>query len=171
MAREHRIDFVSGADWESFAVDAQGQPTQSTGKAIEVKSAPADLAAIPGARWIWRGDSSPDGLADMQAVAFEKTFSLGPNPAGVFLIAADDFAEVLINGSVIGCTGSTVDIGLALRAQSALLTLDATPYLKEGTNTITIVAQNGPRGFAGCPTDCTYSSNPAGVVFGGTLSY
>ena len=40
-----------------------------------------------------------------------------------------------------------------------------------GRNVITIRAQNGSAFFSGCPTICTYATNPAGVVFGGSLTF
>ena len=36
---------------------------------------------------------------------------------------------------------------------------------------VTIEAQNGPAYFSGLCSTCTYALNPAGVVFGGTLTY
>ena len=133
---------------------------------------PADLSSIGKARWIWapgvRGGTSP---ADLQSFAFSKTFNLPGAPAGgAISIAADDFAEVLVNGVSVGTIGSVTDISLAGSAQSVLTTFDLSPYLISGKNTITVVAANGPAEFAGCPAVCSYGENPAGVVFEGSLS-
>ena len=133
---------------------------------------PADLSSVGKARWIWaprvRGETSP---ADLQSFAFSKTFHLPGAPrGGTISIAADDFAEVLVNGVSVGTIGSVTDISLAGSAQSALTTFDLSPYLISGENTITVVAANGPAEFAGCPTVCSYGENPAGVLFGGSLS-
>jgi hypothetical protein len=62
-------------------------------------------------------------------------------------------------------------ISLAAMSNTSLTTLDISAALHPGTNTITIAAQNGPASFGGCTSPCTYQMNPAGVVFGGTLSY
>ena len=103
---------------------------------------------------------------------FQKTFALGSNPSGTILIAVDDFAEVLVNGSVAGTTGSVTDVSVAYQAQNTAVTIDLGPYLVAGTNTITIVAENGPASFTGyvC-SPCTYATNTAGAVFGGTLTW
>ena len=85
--------------------------------------------------------------------------------------AADDYAEVRVNGTAVGSVGSVSVISEASISNSTLTNFDLTPRLRPGVNTITIAAQNGPASFAGCASSCTYSSNPAGVVFGGSLSY
>jgi hypothetical protein len=130
----------------------------------------ADTSAFPTAYWIWRGDVSPYGIGDLQFGVFQKQFVLGANPRGAIYIAADNFAEVQVNGLFAGTTGSVTDISLSSLSQSVLTMIDLGPYLVEGVNTITIVGQNGPASFAGCPGFCTYAQNPAGVVFGGTLT-
>jgi hypothetical protein len=90
--------------------------------------------------------------------------------SGTISIAAGDFAEVFVNGVSAGTIGSVSDISLASLAQSVLTTFDLSPYLVAGDNTITIMAQNGPAEYAGCPGVCPYAENPAGVVFAGSLS-
>src|SRR5262249_34330296 len=89
--------------------------------------------------------------------------------SGTISVAVDDFAEVFVNGTSIGTTGSVADISLASQAQSALKTFDLAPFLVPDLNTILVVAQNGPDSFAGIP-NANYSENPAGVVFGGSLT-
>ena len=96
---------------------------------------------------------------------------MGLGPTGTIAIAADDKARVLVNGTDVDGIGSVSDVTLAGMANARLTTIDISGALHAGTNTITISAQNGPSSFAGCPTSCTYSMNPAGVVFGGTFSY
>ncbi len=130
----------------------------------------ADLSGFPAARWIWRGDVSPTAIADLQFAVFQETFTLGANPEGVMYVAPDDFAEVLVNRAAAGSTGSVTDETLASQSQSALVTIELTSHLVQGSNTPTIVGQNGPPGFAGCPGKCTDVSNTAGVMFAGTLS-
>jgi hypothetical protein len=163
-----RIEFVSGSDWDSFYGDPSGRAEASAGRAVEVSAGASNL---PNARWIWRGGTNPEGPADMQIAVFEKAFTLGPHPVGTISIAVDDFVEVVVNGNALGCSGSTADVGTAFRGQSAPASFEMSPYLHEGLNKLSIVAQNGPAAFAGCPTPCTYQRNHAGVVFSGVLSY
>jgi hypothetical protein len=110
-------------------------------------------------------------VSDLLFAVFQRTFVLGSSPTGTIQLAADDFAEVLVNGSVVGSTGSVTSFGAAYASQSSLETLDLSGYLVEGSNTITVVGQNGPASFTGgeC-SPCTYAMNTAGVVFGGSLS-
>jgi hypothetical protein len=131
----------------------------------------ADLSCIPGARWIWRGDVAPGAVADLQFAVFQKQFQLGRQPSGSIFVAADDFAEVIVNGQIAGTTGSVTDVGMASQAQSSLQGFDLGPYLVPGVNVLTIVGQNGPASFAGGACGpCTYADNAAGVVFGGVLA-
>jgi hypothetical protein len=188
-----RIEFVSGADWPWFLGDLSGPDGGSVGTAALVCVTPdtppncppgavsykpntaytwtADTSAFPTARWIWRGDVTPDASADLQIAIFQKSFVLGANPAGTIQIAADDFAEVEVNGSDAGTTGSVTDIGISDQAQKHLTPFDLGAFLVEGTNTITVIGQNGPTSFNSCTGPCTYAQNQAGVVFGGVLTY
>jgi hypothetical protein len=90
--------------------------------------------------------------------------------AGTIFVAVDDLAEVVVNGIVIGSTGSVTDFGEAASAQASLKEFDLLAFLEPGPNNITIRAQNGPSSFAGGCNPCNYSQNPAGVVFGGSIS-
>jgi hypothetical protein len=188
------VTFVSNADWPWFPGGLDGPDGGSAGHAAlvcaSVDSPPdcpqgavvygqpgtyqgwtANTSEYPGAYWIWRGDVAPDVIGDLQFAVFQKTFVLGSSPAGTIGIAADDFAEVRVNGSVAGTTGSVTNDALASQAQNNIDVIDLTPYLVEGPNTITIVGQNGPASFTGnkC-SPCTYAVNTAGVVFGGMLT-
>jgi hypothetical protein len=87
----------------------------------------------------------------------------------VFHLAADDFAELLVNGWHVGATGSVSDPSEASQAQSALKEFDITPYLRHGANRITVRAANGP--WPCEPDVCSYAEAPAGVVFGGIVDY
>jgi PEP-CTERM motif len=131
----------------------------------------ANLSSIPGAAWIWApgitGSSSPASLA---LYSFSNVFSLLGTPlSGTIAVSADDYAGVYVNGNFVGSVGSISDPSLSGAAQSGLTPFDLSSFLVSGSNTITIVGQNGPESFGGC-TNCTYSQNPAGVVFGGTLT-
>jgi len=129
------------------------------------------LAAIPGAYWVWGPGITPTDIADLKRFYFVHTFALGRSPSGWLSIGADDAAEIRVNGRTIGTIGSVTDIQLASVANTRLATFDLAPALVPGMNTITIAAQNGPSSFAGCAGACTYASNPAGSVFGGSLTY
>ena len=85
------------------------------------------------------------------------------------MIAADDFADVNVNGMSAGSVGSISDSSQASMAQSSLTQFDLTPFLVAGTNTINILGRNGPQSFGGCTMPCDYEQNPAGVVFDGKL--
>jgi hypothetical protein len=132
----------------------------------------ADLSSISGASWIWApGVTGSTAPAELQQFYFSKTFSLRGEPdAGYIALAADDFAEVRVNGSIVGSTGSLTNPTTASSSQQALTRFDLTPFLVQGTNVVTVRAQNGPGWFAAC-TGCTYRQNPAGVVFGGGLTF
>jgi hypothetical protein len=132
----------------------------------------ADLSSIPGAHWIWApgvtGDTSP---AELKQFLFSKTFDLSAAPTSATLsVAVDDLAEVRVNSHTVGQTGSIGNVAVAGQAQNSLATFDIAAFLGVGSNTITVRGQNGPAEFSGACTDhCTYSQNPAGVVFGGTI--
>jgi hypothetical protein len=130
---------------------------------------PADLSSIAPAQWIWIPGVTGETTIDLQAFAFSRTFHLPGAPiSGTISIAADDFAEVFVNGVSVGTIGSIHDQSLAGAAQESLTTFDLSPYLVAGENVITVVAQNGP--YVICPEECSYADNPTGVVFGGSLS-
>ena len=131
----------------------------------------ANLSSIPNAAWIWapevNGATNP---AELVSYTFTKNFVLNGTPTGgSILIAADDFARVVVNGSQVGTAGSTSNSILAAQ-QASLTTFDLSSFLLPGQNTIAITAQNGIGAFGHCEV-CTYAQNPAGAVFGGSLSF
>lgn len=130
----------------------------------------ANLAAIPGAQWIWApGVTGGTQPAELTIYTFTKSFVLDGNAsAATLFIAADDFASVRVNGSDVGSIGSTTDAGLAGAANSNLTPFDISSFLSIGNNMIEIEGRNGVGAFAGC-SNCTYSQHPAGVVFGGSI--
>ena len=133
----------------------------------------ADLSPIPGATWIWvpyiAGDVSP---AESSVFIVAGSFSIPGTPTGGTLsIAVDDMAVVFVNGSLVGRWGSVTEVGKASVADDILKSFDIGPNLVSGLNTLTIKIFNGPAAFAGCAGHCTYTQNPAGVVFGGSISY
>lgn len=188
-------DFVSDPSWQVYAVDPATPGATPLGAAqrvcISAASPPAcppgsmfynvnvgaggwiaNLSSIPDANWIWApGVTGSTENPALQQFFFTKTFQLGQAPtAGRILIAVDDFAEVQVNGTVVGSTGSITDVTQASAGQNALVEFNILPFLQQGTNTVTIRAQNGPDYFGfGCSGTCTYATNPAGVVFGGSI--
>ena len=128
-----------------------------------------NTSTIPTAQWIWRGDVSSSGLTNLDFAVLQKTFTLGSSPAGTLEIVADNYAEVQVNGSVVGSVGSVTDQARGQGFQ--LSSFDLSTHLIPGTNTITIIGQNGPNSWPECYGPCTYAQNPAGVLFGGSLTY
>jgi hypothetical protein len=171
------IGFNSDGSWESFAMNPDGSQGASLGPPQFPSWAVhgANLLPIAGAHWMWRPGVGQSSLSDLQGAYFSKQFNLQGAPlGGEALVAVDDFAEVIVNGFVAGSTGSVTDHSLAYGAQAALKTIDLTPYLVSGINTITVKVQNGPYWFSGFGCNpCTYapSGNPAGVAFGGSLRF
>lgn len=189
-----RIEFVSNTDWDTAIADPNGGGPTPYGKAQMVclnqqspASCPegatrydyagsgwsADLSSIPGAKWIWApGVISTTSPAESQEYYFFKVINVPEPPTqGSISIAADNFAEVRVNGGVAGVIGSTTNLTTAIQAQNTLATFDITKYLVSGDNLIAIRVKNGPREFSGCSTSCTYAENPAGFVFSGFILY
>ena len=102
-----------------------------------------------------------------------KTLNVPGYPdGGVLYFAADDFAEVRVNGASVRTIGSVTDYGSAAGAQAQLTQVDLTPFLLPGENQIVIRLQNGPGWFTGTSCNpCTFGQNPTGVILGGSISY
>lgn len=188
-----RISLDSGPAWTVRSVSASGAPGPKLGPARAVclnSSVPApcpagalvfgfpasagqawtaDRSAIGSAPWIWSPSASPAAAGDLQRFVFERSFELRAEAVGTLLVAVDDFAEVRVNGKRLGAIASVEQVAIASRAQGPLSRFDLSPYLVRGPNTISILAQNGPGTFAGCPGACSYQQNPAGLVVGGDI--
>ena len=131
----------------------------------------------PGANWIWLNGVMGTTLgADLAMASFSQTIVLNGAPvSGTICLAADDYAELWVNGSLVGTVGSITNPALSAVAQSTCTPFDVTPFLRPGSNDITVNGQNGPRSFSpfaltgGCSPSCRYNENPAGVMFGGAL--
>lgn len=185
------VSFVSEPGWPVYVEDPANPGSQLLGASQAVclnagspTNCPADalllgfpasgwttnISSIAGSLWISGPGISPSSPADLERFAFSRTFVLGPRPRGTISVAADDFAEVRVNGTSVGSIGSITSVSEAAAAQTSLTTFDLTPYLRTGANTITVIAQNGPASFGlQCNGSCTYSKNPSGVVFAGTV--
>jgi hypothetical protein len=96
----------------------------------------------------------------------------GVPDGGVLYLAADDFAELSVNGVIIGSIGSVSDYGSAAGAQARVTRFDLTPFLVPGQNEILVRNQNGPGWFTGTScSPCTFGQNPTGVLLGGSVSF
>jgi len=128
----------------------------------------ADVSSVPGAGWIWApGITASTAPAFPAEYNFTKKFSLAQLPElATVSMAADDFAEIIVNGLPVGSMGSVSDGNLAGNAQ-VLTTFDILPFIVVGQNTITIRAANGN---FGCGAGA-YGCNPAGVIAGVKLTY
>lgn len=182
---------LSDTTWPAFAMNPDGTAGALLGVAHCVcacgSGCPAGAtnfghpycwgAALPpfaGACWIWEpGLTGASEQADLHGVVFARAIEIPGLPtSGTISIAADDFAEVRVNGVLAGATGSTTDYGAAGAAQGSAKVIDLLPFLQAGTNVVQIRAQNGPAAFTGGRCDpCTFSGNPAGVLFGGRISF
>jgi hypothetical protein len=124
----------------------------------------------PEARWLWApGLSGASTPASLEEYSFERTFVIGKPIYGVVFVAADDLAEVIVNGIPVGSVGSVTSVSAAAPASANLSILNITGALVPGANTIRVRAKNGPDAFAGCSGACSYQMNPAGVVFCGDI--
>ncbi len=183
------VTFVSDTSWQVYNSDPASGPSTALGPAQLVclnSQSPspcpsgatlygftgtgwrADISSIPGAHWVWapniNGSTTP---AELNQFYFSKSFQLnGTKVFGSISISADDFAEVRVNGQVVGSIGSVSDFPTAASAQSFLTTFDLSAFLHSGDNIVTIRAENGAFGLC-CPS--TYAGNPAGTVFGGSF--
>jgi hypothetical protein len=132
----------------------------------------ANLAFIPYMQWIWDGAQIAENNApENDEFHTAKFFDLpdcargGGSFWGYVLIVADDFAQVFVNGGLVGEVGSTTDPAAALAAQQNVKSFTFDGLLAPGLNVVEIRAVNGDWGVQ----NASYSANPAGVAFGGTL--
>ena len=177
QSRAQSLGFFSDTSWQVYTGDPAGPPGSFTllgpaelvclnalpgcppgavgyGYPDGLALWPTDISSIPQAEWIWApGVTGATTPADSQQFFFSKTFNL-PNPPSVLQVsvAADDSADVRVNGVVVGTAVEWF----------SLTTIDIGKYLVAGTDLITIRGQNS----AGCGGPCPYSVNPAAVVFG-----
>jgi hypothetical protein len=132
-------------------------------------------ARPPGANWIWlSGVTGATTGADLATASFSQTIVLNGAPSGTICLSADDYAELWVNGTLVGTVGSITNPALSAAAQNTCAPFNVTSYLRPGSNDITVNGQNGPKSFSpfavtGCNTSCRYNENPAGVMFGGAL--
>jgi hypothetical protein len=194
------VEFVSGADWRAYTElparpvkrgptflgtaqlvcpNATSPPSCPPGATlygwIGTGAWSASLAAIPGAAWIWApgvtGATSPAELARYAFAAHVFLPRRAVPVAAEIFVSADDYAEVYVNGALVGSVGSLTDPAASTAAQSMLTRFSITAFVRAGPNVVAVVGQNGPAFFAGCSAPCTYAQHPAGVVFGGSIDF
>jgi len=176
------LSFVSDQSWAVSSMLSDGSVGDALGNAQCICLPPGgcpccwtgNTAAIPGACWVWKpGTDSGTVPVDLQGVFVAKTLDIPGIPTGgVLYLAADDFAELQVNGLVVGSIGSVSDYGRAAGAQAGLSQFNLTPFLAPGRNQIVIRGQNGPGSFTGTSCNpCTFGQNPTGVLMGGSVSY
>ena len=186
-AKHHGIALASDTNWDVY--NSPGLERKAyLGKAQRVCSNPTSPAGCPAgatdygyggadwsaridacegkARWIWApgvtGASSP---AEFVEYYFVNHVSVPNRPSSAqVIVAVDDQAEVIINGTAVGAIGSLTDVNVAWENQNKSTAINIDSALVTGMNTITIRASNGSGAFTSC-TNCTYQQNPAGVVF------
>ena len=120
----------------------------------------ADLSGIPGAYWIWApGITGASTGAANKTFTFQTQFYLcGPPTEGTVWVAADNSAEVLINGTSVLTSNDHSRLSTATVPASTI---------HEGLNIIQVKATNADN-----PADCgsdRYQCNPAGMVFGAKI--
>jgi hypothetical protein len=136
-------------------------PTGATNFGYAYPGWTADLAPIQGAKWIWApnldGETSP---AAGQEFTFRTPFYLcgPPSEGGTVWVAADNYAEVKVNGHSILTSQSSDTLSTAAVPLSVVNT---------GLNVLEVVSRN-----AANPPDCSsdeYNCNPAGFVLGASF--
>jgi hypothetical protein len=132
-----------------------------------------NISSIPGAAWIWApGITGATSPAENAIYTFTRSFDLAGAPlSGSISVAVDDMAQIYVNGIWMAQIGSQTNALAAGLAQASLSTFNLLPYLVQGNNVIAVVGGNGEGSFAGNCTNCTYAQHPAGLVFGGTLTF
>ena len=131
----------------------------------------ANLSAIPGATWVWApGITGKTKHASGASYRFRQRVTIhGAIVLGTAFVAADDLARFKINGTWVGRWGSVSKLTKAGRASARLKSFDITTLLTQGVNRLSVWVKNGPNWFAGC-SPCSYAQNPAGVVFGFSIT-
>lgn len=114
-------------------------------------------ANIPGATWIWAEVDPTASPAANAEFTFQTPFWLcgTPQEGGTISVAADNFAEVFLNGRSV-LTSATHSTPTTINIPAADLSM--------GQNILTVKAKNGP----GCTSD-QYQCNPAGVLLGASF--
>jgi hypothetical protein len=127
---------------------------------------------LHGSNWLWlSGVTGATTGAELDTATFSRTFELNGMPtSGEICLAADDYADVTVNGTFVGSVGSITNPAQSTVAQNTFTCFDITAHLQSGSNSVVVFGQNGPGFFAAC-MNCRYSQHPAGVAFYGQLTF
>lgn len=138
-----------------------------------------DYASLPNqARWMWAsGISGGSARAASQMFKFTKDFYLCSDPGdGTVSLAADNFAEVRVNGNLLTFVDSNGSSDTNSTSPERLVTAQVPrSFLKSGVspNTIVVTARNGTDTSSCFPNTCPdlYQYNPAGVMLAASFPY
>ena len=139
--------------WRVRVWDAQGRPSPwSAGARFDTAlfdawqpdfiGAPG-TANLSGASWIWYPEGDPTVSAPPATRYFRRTFSLGAVGRSTLVVTGDDTADVWVNGTRVSASRRVVD------SWKRATTVDVTPWLRTGANTVAIAATNTSDGPAG----------------------
>ena len=120
-------------------------PAGATLYGLEAPGWLADRSDIPTATWIYApGITGLTSPAEFNIYFFETVFNVPGTPTGgTLFIAADDSAQVLVNGFNLGTIGSATNFSRALNAANDIHAVDIGPVLVSGTNYVRIRLKNG----------------------------
>lgn len=131
----------------------------------------ANLSALPqNTKWIWANRTGFSTPAAGEEFIFQKgdIYVCDPPLDSTISIAADDRAEVSVNGNIIANSVSQSPNQLLTFAVPASVLKGSSLTQGVRANEISVRAKNGPN-----PQGCgdNYACNPAGVVVAATLNY
>ncbi len=181
LAGDSELSFRSDASWLTYSMLPDGSLGTPLGDAQCICYSGAcpccwtsNTGIISGACWVWKpGTNSSTVPVDLQGIYFSKIITVPGLPdGGTIYFAADDFAELRVNGATVRSIGSVSDYGSAAGAQAQLTQVNIAPFLIPGENAIVLRVQNGPGSFTGTSCNpCTFGQNPTGAIVGGSISY
>lgn len=167
------VTFASDATWQAASANADGSVLGTTGSA-ECYQVPVafDPAQFAGGCVVWLPGWTAASSSNLEAAVFTKDIFVPGQPvSGTLWLAVDDWAQVSVNGAIIGTVGSTTEPQTARDAQAPPRALDLSAALVPGQNTIRVWVKNGPGAFAGGCEPCLWSQNGVWVYFGGSITY
>ncbi|MEO7427256.1 MAG: hypothetical protein ABI036_18860 [Fibrobacteria bacterium] len=135
-------------------------PTTATKYGYPYPGWNTNLTTIPGAKWIWASNitGATTGAANATFIFTKQFYLCGSPTSGSISVAADNAAEVFLNGISIGTSSGFSTL--------STFTISASK-IAAGLNVIKIQATN-----AANPPNCigNYQCNPAAMVFGASFA-
>ena len=183
-----RVSFVSGNDWTVYAADpavpgaiagaplgllkpiclarwsrgcppgaiAYGHPRRTPGRRTPIRSWVA--------RGCWAPGVTPDAPGDLARYVFVRSIDL-PHVGSAWLrLAADDFAEVRVNGTRVGAIGSVHDIAAAAAAHCVSRDLRSRAVSRGRQEHDQHHRADGPSSYVGCAGGLPLPAEPGGRV-------